>query len=287
MKIRVELYKPPVNAIFNGLPGYGRASQYTFEKNEFWAVVIPEPKPGTPQADWIAPVPADATFPIATIGTQPLPASKEDFQVKSICIKGYKYNPYFYKIATPQGLVLGPVPVSRPPIGGEAPYLCRSLTPAIPGIGIWIVGLISDRATKLPSAPAGRETVFEPQDSVPGVEHATRQPFMVLGDDPRPKYVAYYDCTGWNSRIEVMNLQNSKAECLVTIFSRPGSPVWEKNLTLEPKETKRVNLDKYAPKNEGLIVVEPLEHGQEFPATLHIRKIRARVPQFVPFTRIP
>lgn len=289
MKIAVELYKPPVSSIFDGLPGYNQARQHNFKENDFWAIVIPEPKSGTPKAEWIAPVPADPTFPIRTMGTQPLPANKQEFQVKSICIKGYKYNPYFYNLQPPQGGILGPIPDPRPPIGGEAPLLCRSLTPMVPGIGIWIVTLKFDRANKLPRAPPGREAVFEAQDSVPGVEHATRQPFMILGDDPRPKYVAYYDCTGWNSTIEVMNLQNSRCECLVTLFGRSGFQVREMHLSLEPQETKRINLDSYTPRDEGLIVIEPFENGQEFPTTLIIRSslLRTTKPQFVPFTRIP
>lgn len=293
VSIEVELYKPPVSPIFEGLPGYTSAKNHNFDINEFWAVVIPKPEQGTEQATWIAPIPADITFNIDTMGTDPLPATMQEFLVASVCIKNYKHNPYTYKIKPPQGPTLGPVPESFPPIGGVPPlYLCRKLEEAVSGIGIWIVGLISAGANILPTAPPGREAVFEPSDSIPGVEHAIRQPYMLLSDDSRPKYVTYYDCTGWNSEIEIMNLQNSEAECKISMYSRTGNTVCEQILSLKPHETKRMLLDQYGPQDEGLIVVEPVKSGWEFPTTMRI--IRAYPwpfhnckQQFVPFTRIP
>ncbi|MBA7640998.1 hypothetical protein ES703_48670 [subsurface metagenome] len=293
VRIEVELYKPPVSPIFDGLPGYTMAKNHSFDINEFWTVVIPKPVQGTEQAKWIAPIPADSTFNIDTMGTDPLPATMQELLVASVCIKNYKHNPYTYKIHPPQGPTLGPVPESFPPIVRvPPPYLCRKLEEAVSGIGIWIVGLISAGANKLPTAPSGRETVFEPSDSIPGVEHAIRQPYIVLSDDSRPKYVTYYDCTGWNSEIEIMNLQNSEAECKITIYSRTGNTAWEQILSLKPQETKRILLDQYASQDEGLIVVEPVKSGWEFPTTLMIKRVSPWPfiigrPQFVPFTRIP
>lgn len=290
LKVRIELYKPPVSEIFEGIPGYDSAHAHDFDENEFWAVVIPEPKPGTPEANWIAPVPRDASFPIDTLGTEPLPAGTEEFNVSSVCIKSYKYNPYIYKILPPKHPeALGPIPDPPPPPDIVPPfYWCREIAPPTSGIGIWVVALLPDKATKLPKAPPSREAVFEPHDSIPGERKPARQPYMILGDDPRPKYVAYYDCTGWNSIAEIMNLQRWKAECTVTVYSRLGYPVWEQSLVLNAKETKRIYLDKYAPRDEGLIVIEPLRHGWEFPSTLLIgRAYRDLRPQFVPFTRIP
>lgn len=44
VRIRVELYKGPVNPIFEYLPGY---TDEDLDPNQFWAVVIPKPKQGT------------------------------------------------------------------------------------------------------------------------------------------------------------------------------------------------------------------------------------------------
>ncbi len=260
--------------------------------------MIPEPKQGTPQADWIVPVHADANFSKDTLGTQPLPANTDEFNVTRMCIKGYKYNPYIYKVKPPLRESLGPIPDPSPSPADDPPYYwCRSITPPVSGIGIWVVGLISHCAQKLPVAPLGREAVFEPDDSILGEQHDWRQPYLILSDDPRPQYVSYYDCTGWNSIVEVMNLQHWTAECIITVYDRFGNSDWEQKLLLRSHETKRIYLDKHVPKNEGLIVVEPLKHGWDFPSILCIApsKVPSGLPRikptqlqrFVPFIRVP
>jgi hypothetical protein len=284
VEIKVELYKPPVSNVFRHLPGYDSARRHVFSDGEFWAVVTPKPPPRSLQAKWIAPVPPDANFSIPTMGTEPLPFKMDDFLVSTICVKGYKYNPYLYKITAPSSQLVGSIPEARV-VDESEPFFCRCFESSISGIGIWLVRLVRDRAIAFPEAPLGREAVFEPANNAPGVQHSARQPYMILSDDPHPKYVAYYNCSGWSSVVEVMNLQGWTAEFTVVLYSRTGFPLVRKTIKVKPHETKRLKLDSINPHYDGLIVIQPVKQGLEFPSTLILRKNRSY--QFVPFIRVP
>jgi hypothetical protein len=120
---------------------------------------------------------------------------------------------------------------------------------------------------------------------------------ILCGEGPRPQYVSYYDCTGWNSNVEVMNLQTYDASFIITLYRRDGTMVWRNTYNTKPHETKRIPLDRYAPRSEGLAIVEPENDGDEFPSMLCITN--AKVPaglerikitelqRFVPFIRVP
>ena len=112
----------------------------------------------------------------------------------------------------------------------------------------------------------------------------------------RPRYVSYYDCTGWNSKVEVMNLQDHDANFTITLYRRNGSLVWQDTIKAMAHETKQIPLDKYAPRSEGLAVIEPEKEGDEFPAMLCITNATvppglgqvttAQLQRFVPFIRV-
>jgi hypothetical protein len=286
VKLTVELYKGPIDKAFKDLPGY---TTNPLQPEEFWTVVIPKPKPGSPQETFLRPVPADAAWPIATMGTETLPENVTSFNVKQVCIKGYKYNPFFYYPKTPTGTLLGPIPDPPPGLENQKPYYCLKVTPPAKGIGIWIVSLKLDMSTKLPFAPPGRNAVFEPADSVPGVRQNAKQPYLILNDEPRPRYIAFYDCTGWDSRVEIMNAQSEPGKCYIHAYSRSGEHYWSDTIKLAPHETVKVPLDAHVPRYEGKVVVEPFIDGWEFPSTLVMRTrvFRQGVDQFIPFTRVP
>ena len=108
---------------------------------------------------------------------------------------------------------------------------------------------------------------------------------------PSPKYTSYYDCSNWNSSVEVMNLQNQRADYTITVFDRDGAHIWDDTRTLTPHETERIIIDSVARgRREGLVVVEPENEGDEFPSLLTIAdegRHWKRGNRFVPFIRVP
>jgi hypothetical protein len=108
---------------------------------------------------------------------------------------------------------------------------------------------------------------------------------------PSPKYVSYYDCSNWNSTVEVMNLQSRRANYTITVFDRDGANVWSSTRTLSPHATERVGIDSVAKgRREGLVVIKPAEEGDEFPSLLTICDEGRNFKEgnrFVPFIRVP
>lgn len=130
----------------------------------------------------------------------------------------------------------------------------------------------------------------------------------------KPRYVTYYDCSGWNSTVEVMNIQPFPASFKITNYSRDGQLYWQYIRNPNAHETIQISLDRKSPTHEGLVVVSPVEDGHEFPSVLIIGeqpKVSRVFPdleiyepvdknvilewlkslkkslRFVPFTRIP
>lgn len=116
----------------------------------------------------------------------------------------------------------------------------------------------------------------------------------------RPLYVSYYDCDGWNSNVEVMNIQNYRATFIITIYSRGGSQVYQANISANAHATKRLQFDTIDRRRpiptQGLVIVAPENDGDEFPSMLCItnESIPSSLPikttqlqRFVPFIRIP
>ena len=110
------------------------------------------------------------------------------------------------------------------------------------------------------------------------------------------KYVSYWDCSNWNSEVEVMNPQDRRADYRITVYDRDGSVKWSDNRSLTPHETERLAPCKNISgggKKEGLVVVEPGEEEKgdaEFPSLLTICDAGRHWKEgnrFVPFTRVP
>ncbi len=73
------------------------------------------------------------------------------------------------------------------------------------------------------------------------------------------RYVSYYDCSNWISNVEVMNLQNQRADYRVTLFDRDGTEVWTDTRTLTSHDTERRDLNAHARnEKEGLVKVLPI-----------------------------
>ena len=108
-----------------------------------------------------------------------------------------------------------------------------------------------------------------------------------------PKYVSYWDASNWNSWAEVLNLQARRADYRITVYDRDGSVRWQDTQTLTPHETERIFIDEHIPsggRREGLVVIEPVKEGDEFPTVLTIRGEGQNYKEgnrFVPFIRVP
>jgi hypothetical protein len=108
------------------------------------------------------------------------------------------------------------------------------------------------------------------------------------------KYVSYYDESGWDSLVEVMNIQNARADYQINVYDRDGSQYWQDRRTLTRFQTERIAIREKIPnrgQKEGLIVIEPVGGtNNDFPAMLIIcaegqdYKVGNR---FVPFIRVP
>ncbi|MDP3045756.1 MAG: hypothetical protein Q8N93_10225, partial [Bacillota bacterium] len=74
------------------------------------------------------------------------------------------------------------------------------------------------------------------------------------------KYVSYYDESNWDSSVEVMNIQNARADYRITVYDRDGSRYWQDSRTLTPFQTERISIREKIPnrgQKEGLVVIEP------------------------------
>ena len=108
----------------------------------------------------------------------------------------------------------------------------------------------------------------------------------------RPTYVCYYECSGWNSQVEIMNLDDLPGICVIQVFPNPGGPaVWANNINLAPHETRTVSIDAFAPIHEGMVTVSPTAQykGREFPSVLKILAQGGDINKelrYVPFIRV-
>lgn len=116
----------------------------------------------------------------------------------------------------------------------------------------------------------------------------TKGPFNVecKHRSEKPQYVSYYDCSGWNSTVEIMNLQPFPASFRITNYSRDGQLYWEEVRNPNAHETIQISLDRKSPTHEGLVVVSPLEDGHEFPSMLIINEEASISRRFPSLERI-
>jgi hypothetical protein len=104
------------------------------------------------------------------------------------------------------------------------------------------------------------------------------------------KYVCYYDCTDWNSSVEIMNINDLRATYVLSLYRRNGSHITTHSATLYPHQTDRVEIDRLTEKNEGLVVVADRRNELEFPSLLTICDEGRHFKEgnrFVPFIRVP
>lgn len=103
-------------------------------------------------------------------------------------------------------------------------------------------------------------------------------------------YVCYYDCTGWQSEVEGMNLQGRKATYRLAVYDRIGVTRLDEERTLTGHQSERIRLNERVPGQEGKIVILPADdEDDEFPAVLTTadegRDFR-QANRFVPFIRL-
>ena len=104
------------------------------------------------------------------------------------------------------------------------------------------------------------------------------------------KYVCYYDCSNWNSSVEIMNINDRRAKYDLSLYRRNGSHITTQSAMLDPHQTDRVDIDPLAGKDEGLAVVADPENQLEFPSLLTICDEGRHYKEgnrFVPFIRVP
>jgi hypothetical protein len=107
-----------------------------------------------------------------------------------------------------------------------------------------------------------------------------------------PRYVSYYDCSGWSSVVEIMNLQNQQRSYRIAVFAGSGSQIWSEVHTLPSYATERIWLcaASGAQGSEGIVEVSPLEDGDEFPSLMILAdegRDFTEANRFVPFMRVP
>jgi len=180
---------------------------------------------------------------------------------------------------------------------------CRSVVVDVPDVGRSVVANVEDGRYAAVFQNVGPRRI-KCNDSIKITAYCREDPSCKAGNGPlpvvcslNPKYVSYYSCAGWNSNVEVMNLQNRNAKFTITVYGRNGSRVWRETIAAEAHETKRIQLDDHAPRKEGLVVVEPAISGDEFPSMLCItsekpppglgQKEITLLQRFVPFIRVP
>jgi hypothetical protein len=113
------------------------------------------------------------------------------------------------------------------------------------------------------------------------------------GGEKMVKYASYWDTSNWHSYVEVLNLQDQRADYRIVVYDRDGSVCWQDIRTLTPHAAERIFINQHVPegdRREGFVVVEPVREGDEFPSVLIIYAEGQHWKEgirFVPFTRVP
>jgi hypothetical protein len=104
----------------------------------------------------------------------------------------------------------------------------------------------------------------------------------------RPMYVSYFDCDKWDCIAEIMNVQESKEKCVITMYQRPGMIIKQEILSLKAHETQRYGINRFV-KGQGHVTVRPVTEGNEFPSMLlAIEEIAGKkITQIEGFIRVP
>lgn len=82
------------------------------------------------------------------------------------------------------------------------------------------------------------------------------------------KYTSYWDASNWASYVEVLNLQDQRADYRIIVYDRDGSVCWHDTRTLNLHAAERIFINQHIPegdRREGLVVVEPVGKGMNSP----------------------
>ena len=153
----LELYQGEIPKPFDTFPG---AANYDPGKKElYWAVLTPTPPAGSPEAQFIAPVPGDATVAATTHGTETLPDAAA-FALQQLAIWNPKSPPYAFKVTLPNGQ---PIDLT-PPGAGEPDEFFAVPAALASGVGIYVIEVSLDDAASPPAPFAGRNAHLNPAD---------------------------------------------------------------------------------------------------------------------------
>ena len=81
--------------------------------------------------------------------------------------------------------------------------------------------------------------------------------------------IAYYDCSGWDSSVEVMNAQGKEKSFRLRAFGQSGEELLDEQHPIGGHATVRLNLNERLCGQQGKIVIEHVDDDDdEFPAVM-------------------
>jgi hypothetical protein len=104
------------------------------------------------------------------------------------------------------------------------------------------------------------------------------------------RFVSYFDCSGWESSLEVMNAQEGEGHFNLLAYSQDGKLLLNREHSIDGNATVRIKLNDDLAGHQGKIVLEPTaKEADAFPA------IMVHCPngvdfklgnRFIPFTKL-
>lgn len=191
----LELYQGKLPRKLESLPG---AQAYdTNDASLYWAVLMPEPAPGSALADFFAPEGPSSSATAISHGNDTVDANAQTAPISRAGIWRPKYPPYGFKITSPNGVELE---LDPPGAGGEAVihFVAHS---AADGLGIWLVRVFQKNVSLLPAAIDDRRAVLNPDDQDFAVADFLHQPLLIL--DTRGVPTDGGSCPTFNGEVTV------------------------------------------------------------------------------------
>ena len=105
-------------------------------------------------------------------------------------------------------------------------------------------------------------------------------------------YVSYYDCSGWESSIEVLNAQGEERAFALTAYGQDGGKLLSKTYALPAHATIRIKLNEQVELagHQGKVAIESTGNASDqFPAIMTVCADGVDYKQgnrFFPFTRL-
>lgn len=148
----------------------------------YWAVLRPEPPPGSVLAEFFAPEgPSDSAGAISH-GNDSADASAQTVPISRVGIWRPKEPPYGFKVTSPDGVLIE----LDPPEAGNESLVQFAAQSIADGSGIWLVGVVLKNASTLPAVVDGRRAVLNLADRNFNQADFLHQPLLILdiGDAP-------------------------------------------------------------------------------------------------------